>query len=150
MIHQGALAIPDPNEDRSTAECRCSTMVAFAADPSVLCAALRGSVSPTDGQQTINGMITTSGDHAIYLGLLVGVAGFEPAASSSRTERAHVHWRWSQMYPQVSSLDWDAITAYGRAWQRISAPNSLPGSDIAQPRRRAARDTAAGRARTRP
>jgi hypothetical protein len=33
-------------------------------------------------------MITTSGDHAIYLGLLVGVAGFEPAASSSRTKRA--------------------------------------------------------------
>jgi hypothetical protein len=51
---------------------------------STLCAALRRSVSPTDGQQTINGMITTSGDHAIYLGLLVGVAGFEPAASSSR------------------------------------------------------------------
>jgi hypothetical protein len=44
---------------------------------STLCAALRRSVSPTDGQQTINGMITTSGDHAIYLGLLVGVAGFD-------------------------------------------------------------------------
>jgi len=71
-------------------------------------------------------------------------------ASSSRTERAHVHWRWSQMYPQVSSLDWDVIAAYGRAWQRISAPNSLPVPDVAQPRRRAARDRATGRARTRP
>ena len=44
-----------------------------------------GPVPPTNGQQTINGMIAAPGDHAIYLELLVGVAGFEPAASSSRS-----------------------------------------------------------------
>jgi hypothetical protein len=36
---------------------------------------LRGPVPPTNGQQMINGVITTSGDHAIYLLLLIGVAG---------------------------------------------------------------------------
>ena len=30
-------------------------------------ATLRGPVPPTNGQQMINGMITTLGDHAIYL-----------------------------------------------------------------------------------
>jgi hypothetical protein len=33
-------------------------------------------------------MIAEFSDHGIYLELLVGVAGFEPAASSSRTKRA--------------------------------------------------------------
>src|ERR1039457_761762 len=32
-------------------------------------ATLRGPVPPTNGQQMINGMITTLGDHAIYLQL---------------------------------------------------------------------------------
>jgi Ser/Thr protein kinase RdoA (MazF antagonist) len=57
----------------------------FAATYGSARATLRGPVPPTNGQQMINGMITRSGDHAIYLLLLVGVAGFEPAASSSRT-----------------------------------------------------------------
>jgi hypothetical protein len=34
---------------------------------------------------------------ALTCDYLVGVAGFEPAASSSRTERAHVRWRAQAM-----------------------------------------------------
>jgi hypothetical protein len=43
----------------------------------------------SNGGQTINGLITMEDHHAVYLGLwLVGVAGFEPGTSSSRTECA--------------------------------------------------------------
>jgi hypothetical protein len=50
----------------------------------------------------INGMTVALDDHAIYLELPVGVAGFEPAASSSRsqiavrTARAAVRLIWER------------------------------------------------------
>jgi len=37
-------------------------------------------------------MTAALGDHAIYLELVVGVAGFEPAASSSRTMYSVFGW----------------------------------------------------------
>jgi hypothetical protein len=59
----------------------------------------------------INGMTAALGDHAIYLELLVGVAGFEPAASSSRTKRAVSQKGQVTASAQVSDLRKDTITA---------------------------------------
>jgi len=46
-----------------------------------------------------NGITAALGDHAIYLELLVGVAGFEPAASSSRT-----HFMRSNLFRLASPI----------------------------------------------
>jgi hypothetical protein len=44
----------------------------------------------------LNGMIAALCDHAIYLELLVGVAGFEPAASSSRSNLGGYALVWAK------------------------------------------------------
>jgi hypothetical protein len=46
-------------------------------------------------------MTAALGDHVIYLELLVGVAGFEPAASSSRTEHAGQQGRYLMTFQHV-------------------------------------------------
>ena len=48
----------------------------------------RPSMGATNRLQTINGLLAVIGKQAVDLDLLVGVAGFEPTTSSSRTKRA--------------------------------------------------------------
>jgi hypothetical protein len=62
----------------------------------------------------ISGMIAALGDHAICLDLLVGVAEFEPAASSSRTERAGEQTRCSMTLLHVSAIEMATITTADR------------------------------------
>jgi len=57
---------------------------------------------------------------------LVGVAGFEPVASSSRTEHTSREMCCARMFPQLRGSKSGAITASDRACQCLTAPVLLP------------------------
>jgi len=60
---------------------------------------------------------------------LVGVAGFEPAASSSRTTTARVQAGWSEVSILLRAGQAVALTASKRTGPRAVAPILLPESD---------------------
>jgi hypothetical protein len=60
----------------------------------------------------------------------VGVAGFEPAASSSRNQRATSQTGQITAFAQVSHPRKETITASEAAWPRLAVPILLPKSDI--------------------
>jgi hypothetical protein len=60
---------------------------------------------------------------------LVGVAGFEPAAPSSRTALARVQVGWSEVSTLIRALQAVMLTASERAGPRAVAPILLPESD---------------------
>jgi hypothetical protein len=73
---------------------------------------------------------------------LVGVAGFEPAASSSRTARARVQVGCSEVSILLRALQAVRLTASKRTGPRAVAPISLPESDT--PANRQGTESASG------
>jgi hypothetical protein len=51
----------------------------------------------------------------------VGVAGFEPTTSSSRTERSSAQSRCSTTFLQLRGVDAAAISAHDRVWPQLTA-----------------------------
>jgi hypothetical protein len=62
---------------------------------------------------------------------LVGVAGFEPAASSSRTERTSRRNHSSMTFPHVRGCGAAPVAASDRSCRLSAAPILLPESDLA-------------------
>jgi hypothetical protein len=63
----------------------------------------------------------------------VGVAGFEPAASSSRTPPPPEQGAWQAMYVQVTTVDAATLTVSDPTYARLAAPVWLPKSDSGFP-----------------
>ena len=78
----------------------------------------------------------------------VGVAGFEPAVSSSRTTQARVQVGWSEVSILLRALQAARLTASKRTGPRAVAPISLPESDT--PASRRGTESASGLPRARP
>ena len=64
---------------------------------------------------------------------LVGVAGFEPAASSSRTPPSPEQGAWQAIYVQVTTVGAATLTVSDPTYARLAAPVWLPKSDSGFP-----------------